>query len=233
MMGAELDCGRDAAAYVLGALDDNEAIAFRHHMATCATCREEVELLESAANALPMMVPQYQPPSTLRTSVMDEVRRDARRPAAAPAAARTSRSFLARPVPKPVLVALGALAVLAVITVLLSRGPSTSGTQYVRASTAWRGGGAVVALNGSTGQLLVKGMPAPPAGKVYEVWVQHGHGSPSPTDALFDVNKLGEAAVDVPGKLSSNDTVMVTAEPAGGSLVPTPPAVIVASLRTA
>lgn len=232
-MGAELDCGRDAAAYVLGALDDNEAIAFRHHMATCAACREEVELLESAANALPMMVPQYQPPGTLRASVMDEVRREARRPPAAPATARGSRTWLARPVPKPVLVALGALAVLAVITILLSRGPATTGTQYIRAATAWRGGGAVVALDGGSGELLVKGMPAPSAGKVYEVWVQHGHSSPSPTDALFDVNKLGEAAVEVPGKLSKSDTVMVTAEPAGGSLVPTPPAVIVASLRAA
>jgi anti-sigma-K factor RskA len=228
-MGTELDCGRDAAAYVLGALDENEAIAFRAHMASCAACREEVDLLQSAASALPMMVPQYQPPGTLRSSVMNQVRSEARRPAAAPATQRGGRKWLARPVPKPVLVALGALLVVAVVTIVLSN--RTAGTRYIPAKTAWRSGGAAVKLNSGHGELLVQGMPAPPAGKVYEVWVQHGHRAPSPTDALFDVNSSGQAAVEVPGRLSNRDTVLVTAEPAGGARVPTPPVVIVAALN--
>jgi anti-sigma factor RsiW len=229
-MGTDLDCGKDAAAYVLGALDDPEATAFRRHLASCEACREEVDLLESAATALPLMVPQYHAPATLRQSVMDEVRRDAREPAKPRAVPRRlgGRTWLARPVPKPILVGLGGLLVIAVITVVLSRGPS--GTQYFRGRTAWRGARAAVQLNGSRGVLLVEGMPSPPAGKVYEVWVEHGRNAPSPTDALFDVNARGEAAVDVPGQLSSDDTVLVTAEPDGGTLVPTLPVVVAASL---
>jgi anti-sigma factor RsiW len=38
-METDLDCGKDAAAYVLGALDDLEAAAFRRHMASCEACR--------------------------------------------------------------------------------------------------------------------------------------------------------------------------------------------------
>ena len=41
------DCGADAAAYVLGALEPGEVEAFRAHMATCVVCRDEV----SAARA--------------------------------------------------------------------------------------------------------------------------------------------------------------------------------------
>ena len=35
-------CGEDAAAYVLGALEPDEAQAFRAHLAQCAACQKEV-----------------------------------------------------------------------------------------------------------------------------------------------------------------------------------------------
>jgi anti-sigma factor RsiW len=226
-MGTDLDCGRDAAAYVLGALDDLEAAEFRRHMAGCEACQEEVALLESAATALPLMVPQHRAPTTLRQSVMSEVRREAQVPVRRQGTLRLGgRTWLARPVPKPVLVGFSGLLVIALITVALSRGPA--GTQYFRGRTAWSGAMAAIQLNGSRGVLLVEGMPSPPAGKVYEVWIEHGRNAPSPTDALFDVNARGEAAVDVPGRLSSDDTVLVTAEPDGGTLVPTLPVLVVA-----
>jgi hypothetical protein len=126
------------------------------------------------------------------------------------------------------LAALGALLVLAVVTVVLTNQPA--GTRVIRAQTAWSPGGATVELTGSRGELLVEGMPAPAAGKVYEVWVEHGRQAPAPTDALFDVNDAGKAAVDVPVALSSADTVLVTAEPAGGATVPTLPVLIQARL---
>jgi anti-sigma-K factor RskA len=230
-MGTELECGRDAAAYVLGALDESEALAFRLHMAQCAACREEVDLLQSAAAGLPMMVPQQPPPGTLKAAVMNEVRRDARRrqlEAQPLAARRSARSWLGGPVTRPMLAALGALLVLAVITVVVTNKPA--GTRVIRAQAAWSHGGAAVKLTGSRGELLVEGMPAPAPGKVYEVWVAHGRHAPAPTDALFDVNDAGEAAVDVPVALTSADTVLVTAEPAGGATVPTPPVLIQARL---
>jgi len=226
-MGTDLDCEQDAAAYVLGALDDVAAAAFRRHMADCAACREEVDLLESAATALPLMVPQYHPPAALRDPVMDEARRDLRRPAPGPSTTRKpTQTRLARPVPKPMLVGLGGLLVLAVITLVLTRRPS--GPQYFPGRTAWSSAIAAVELSGDRGALLVKGIPEPPAGKVYEVWVEHGRDVPMATDVLFDVNARGEAAVDIPERLSNGDAVLVTEERTGGTLVPTLPAVIVA-----
>jgi hypothetical protein len=175
------------------------------------------------------MVPTLVVPGTLRKSVMDEVRRDARLRnvpvAAKPSAARRR---LARPVPRPLLIALGALLVVAVVTVGLTN--RSASTRLIPASTAFAPGKAAVELTGARGVLVVAGMPSPPAGKVYEVWIEHGNKAPEPTDALFDVNTRGQAEVAVPGPLRSGDKVLVTAEPPGGASVPTLPLLIEAKL---
>jgi hypothetical protein len=72
-------------------------------------------------------------------------------------------------------------------------------------------------------------MPSTASGKVYEVWLERG-GRAHPTDALFTVTSTGRATVGVPGSLKGVTTVMVTAEPEGGSLVPTSKPVIVARI---
>ena len=45
-MSGQHDCGADAAAYVLGALEPAEAEAFTRHLATCVVCRDEECLYE-------------------------------------------------------------------------------------------------------------------------------------------------------------------------------------------
>lgn len=81
---------------------------------------------------------------------------------------------------------------------------------------------------GSRAELAVSGMPEPPAGEVYEVWlVRAGRSSPQPTDALFTVTKAGSATVEVPdGGDRAVREVLVTSEPLGGSSVPTGRAVL-------
>ena len=79
-------------------------------------------------------------------------------------------------------------------------------------------------------ELVVHHFSPPPAGKIYEVWLQRGKASPSPTMALFSVTAAGDGQVDVPGSLHGVSLVMVTPEPAGGTKVPTHPPVISASL---
>ena len=71
-MSGTHDCGGDAAAYVLGALEPGEAEAFRAHMHECAVCRDEVEALGGVVQALPMAAPQYLAPRGLRRRVMRE-----------------------------------------------------------------------------------------------------------------------------------------------------------------
>ena len=52
------DCGADIAAYLLGALEREEAVAFREHLDTCAICREEVSALGTVVDALPLGAPR-------------------------------------------------------------------------------------------------------------------------------------------------------------------------------
>jgi hypothetical protein len=72
-------------------------------------------------------------------------------------------------------------------------------------------------------------MPQSPPNHVYEVWIKRG-GAPQPTDALFTVSSAGNATVGVPGSVAGVKEILVTAEPTGGSKVPTSTPVIVANL---
>jgi len=68
--------------------------------------------------------------------------------------------------------------------------------------------------------LTVQGLPAPGAGRVYEVWVQRG-GTMQPAGALFSVGTGGSGSAGIPGSLKGVEAVAVTAEHDGGALKPT------------
>ena len=216
------ECGGDAAAYALGALEPAEAEAFRRHMAECVVCRDELSAFQAVADVLPLSAPSQRVPRSLKRRVMAEVR------AGTPQRVSGRRVPTRAWVPSPVL---GAVALAAVVLVsigavaLLSGGTST---RVVDAAVTWHGT-AVVRVSGGRGELVVNGMPAPPAGKVYEVWLQR-RGQVLPTSALFTVTAVGAGNVDVPGNLNGVSRVMVTPEPAGGSRTPTHAPVLVANL---
>jgi hypothetical protein len=87
-----------------------------------------------------------------------------------------------------------------------------------------------VSVSGAGARLVVAGLQAPPAGRIYQVWLDRADGTaPQPTEALFSVRK-GRASVDVPGNLHGVKRVLVTDEPLGGSEVPTRQPVIAARL---
>ena len=46
-------CGGNAAPYALGALTEDEHIAFRRHLESCAVCREEAREVRDALDRLP------------------------------------------------------------------------------------------------------------------------------------------------------------------------------------
>ena len=66
-------------------------------------------------------------------------------------------------------------------------------------------------------RLVASDLPAPPSGRVYQVWLDKGGKAPEPTNALFSTRRDGSASVDVPGSLDGVKRVMVTDEPPGGS----------------
>jgi anti-sigma-K factor RskA len=229
-MSEKHECGTDAAAYVLGALEPAEAEAFRAHLATCVVCRDEVNAFQEVANLLPLTAAPEPVPSGLKARVMAEVHAEAR--AAAPEAARPARrrwfpASLA--IPNPAFAAAAVVLVLAVAIGAIVVGTGGSTTHVYHASVTWPGSATVHVTNGH-GELVVNRMPAPPMTKVYEVWLQSGSGRPQATTALFSPTASGSGSVDVPGNLHGVSRILVTPEPAGGSTAPTHAPVLIARL---
>jgi len=135
-------------------------------------------------------------------------------------------TFSLRPIPAAV-----AAAVLIAVGVgggvLLSGGESARTVQaqvVVPSSPAAR---ASLTVGDNRATLRVRDFPAPPPGRVYQVWLKRPGRSPDPTTALFTVRD-GAATVRVPGSVEGVDQVLVTAEPDGGSRQPTREPVIIA-----
>lgn len=214
------DCGNDAAPYVLGALEPAEARAFAHHMESCAVCRDEVAALVPVLDVLPLSAPRYEVSASLRRRVMHAVRAE---PKARLAPTRRSprRSRLPRvALPRPAVIA--ALAVAIALGVVVAARPGGSPARVISASV----GRAELRIAGGHGELTVDHLPPAPPDHVYELWLQRGDQTPTPS-TLFAVTSRGTAVLGVPGDLSGVTRVLVTVEPSGGSRVPTTPAVIV------
>jgi anti-sigma factor RsiW len=220
------DCGGDVAAYALGALDAAEARAFRAHLQECSICQDELAAFEHVVNVLPTGAPAYRAPRRLRRRVMHAV---AEEPGRAPARAPARRR---RALPRPALALGGAFALaVAVVVVVLAVGSSGSPSPRVIDAQVTGSGSASLRVSRDHAELVVHRFSPPPAGQIYEVWLQRGKtGAAIPTKALFSVNDAGDAEVDVPGNLHGVSLVMVTREPAGGTQKPTHPPVIRAYL---
>jgi hypothetical protein len=108
-------------------------------------------------------------------------------------------------------------------------GPTQHLTAAIVSGSA-RGATAELRQVDSRTELDVSRMPAPPSGRIYEVWLQRSNGAVQPTDSLFSVTSKGRGSVAVPGDLHGVKAVMVTDEPMGGSLAPTRSPIIVVRL---
>jgi anti-sigma-K factor RskA len=229
----ERDCTGDAAAYVLGALEDHEVTPFLRHMDSCAVCRDEVASLQVVADMLPAAVSPIAAPRGLRRRVLSTVYEEAGLLSAAPIRREPVRAPRRswRPVPRAFQAFAAAALVAAGIvvgTVDLS-GPSGPASRAITAVTT-PPTTAVLRVSSQRTELDVSKLNPAPPGRVYEVWVQR-RGQAQPTDALFSPTSGGRATVAVPGDLHGVEAVMVTAEPAGGSTAPTSTPVIRATLQ--
>jgi hypothetical protein len=61
-------------------------------------------------------------------------------------------------------------------------------------------------------------LPELAVGEAYQAWV--GTGEAVEPSTVFVLDRAGEATVAIPGGLNDADEVIVTQEPAGGSLAP-------------
>jgi anti-sigma factor RsiW len=220
----------DVGAYLLGALPELDAQAFRRHLQECSDCRDELEHLRPAADALPRAVEPFVPPTSLKRSLMEVVKAEARERGGIEAVGRRrffSRSRLAI-VPTRAALA-GAVAVLVAGAAIgfgvdrATRGGGGARTIAARVDRSILSRGSArleVPSGGRSATLVVRNLPPPPAGKVYEVWIQRG-GGVHPAGALFDVGRDGRGAAAIPGGVTGASAVLVTREPSRGSLKPT------------
>jgi hypothetical protein len=87
-----------------------------------------------------------------------------------------------------------------------------------------------IEMHDGAATLVASGLPAPPEGRVYQLWLKKPGQAPQPTSALFRPSSDGTATAAVTGSLEGVDQVLMTAEPDGGSRQPTTPPVLSARL---
>lgn len=222
----------DAGAYLLGALEDHERSAFERHVAVCHVCRDEVDRLRVAADALQRSVEQYAAPPSLKTALMREVRADARAAPRRDWAARL-RGAVLRPRLALAATLLALVAGLAGGMALSGLDSEDGGARSIAAAvddTRLGAGEATLVLpeGEGPGVLRVEAMPQLRRGQVYEIWLQRGEKiEPGP---LFAVDRNGRGAAAIPADLDGVDAVMVTRERRGGARRPTEAPVITAEL---
>jgi anti-sigma-K factor RskA len=225
----------EVGAYLLGALTDLEVQAFERHLAHCANCRDEIERLRPAADALPGAVEQMTPPPALKAALMEVVDREAGKggetadtgaagasldESARPARARGRRFGFLRPLVVASALALGVAG--GFTAARLSEQGEESRTLAAKVDER-RIPEASARLQlqgeGDDGAILrLQGMPSLGSNRVYQAWVlRDGTIAPQPT---FEVGDTGGGAVAIPEDLSGAQQVLVTREPRGGSRAP-------------
>jgi anti-sigma-K factor RskA len=230
MTGAEHDrWSDDVAAYMLGALEPEEAAELKRHAEDCESCRSEMRWLTAAVEALPEAVERLEPPPQLRERVMAEARADAR---TAGVEAGSSEGGLLRRAGawmrgvdsvsrdwRP----LAGLAAVALVVVALAGYEIGSGSGGANVSTIEAGNSpgvtAKVVREGDGGTLRLASVKELAKGRVLEAWVRRD-GEVEPVKALFVPDREGNASTTI-GNMRGVDLVMVTTEPAGGSKAPT------------
>ena len=220
----------DVGAYLLGALDEDERIAFEAELAHNETLRAEVEHLRVAADALPASATQMVPPPELKDRIMAVVHSEAQLLAAAkpePAAVvvvkaprRLTRALAGRLSLRPGL----ALAMTLLVLVLGASGALIGESVFgdsERVTVAEVGNAQLIERESGHSTLVAENLQALEDDGVYQVWLQREGEVPKPTNALFGAHSDGTASVDVPGSLKDVEAVLVTGEPVGGSNAPT------------
>ncbi|MEU7072746.1 anti-sigma factor [Streptomyces narbonensis] len=238
-----------AAAYALGALDDDERGAFEDHLRACEACRLEAAEFQATAARLAAAAAQP-PPAAAKAQVMaaiDGVRQLPPR-IPAPAAAPAFDGLLRRRAVPLALAAGVAAATLGGVAVwqtlhgqdleqqarqaeqrldAVSSVLAAPDARTVHAKTA---NGALTTVVASERQnaavFTATGLPAPGAGKTYQLWLDHD-GTMRPAGLIH-----GDGIVILTGDPADAGAVGLTLEPAGGSPQPTNAPLLLMTLPT-
>lgn len=186
-----------AAAFVLDALDRDEAAAFEAHLAVCPGCEDDLEPLRIAAVALAFAGELPPPRPTLRRRVVVRPLRRRARPLA-------SAAVLA--------------AACAVVALLLTDG-RTREPDGLRSYPLRGAKGSLLVSPRGEAVLVVRRLPPAPHGHAYDIWVvQAGRATPA--------GVLRGMVEPLTRPVPRGSEVAVTLEPAGFSPTPRGPSVL-------
>ncbi|HXZ99494.1 MAG TPA: anti-sigma factor [Candidatus Binatia bacterium] len=225
---SEISCDEAEALLAFGALAGGEGgdePALRAHLSGCASCSAAAAADARVAALLPLGVTPAAPPEGLRDRLMARVYREAADMKRA-SPDRLQRLWLRLPGSR--LATVGAAALALVLAGVLAWRVATPTVVHVHGAA----GSTVVDLYADPGErtasLEVRGLPATPAGGVYEVWLIPTGGAPQPAAYLAE-QPDGGYATSVSGDVSGYATLAISLEPARGD--PSPRGPIVVTLR--
>ena len=216
------------AAWVLGALDAEEAAAIAAHVDGCSECRETARRLGRVASTLPLEVEEPEPPASLRSRILaltaspprPSLGREDFRPARGPSPARRRGLSMFDRVPALAAAAavLLALTVGAVVGEVAGRVASPPSQAVVTRFTlsghgSMAGAQATVVDLKHDGVALVDftGLPPLQPGNVYELWLIRPDKQPQPA-GVFVPDSNGTKVVVVATPLAGYITMAVTTE---------------------
>ena len=214
------------AGYALDALDAEERARFEEHLATCESCREELQGFWQVSASLAHAAGGPPPPSSLRKRILDEAR--AERPNVVPLRRRLAVPLLSATAAAAAVAAIGlgfwATSLSGELDELRGQGGDERAAIAVLADPNHRAlplaganGRLVVSSTGQAAMVLAGLEPAPP-GKTYEIWVIED-GTPRPAGLFGSAGTRTVVALSRP--VPSGAVVAVTLEPEGGVDVPT------------
>ncbi|WP_426245524.1 anti-sigma factor [Nocardioides sp. LHG3406-4] len=212
-------------AYAVDAVDDLERARFEEHLAGCADCRAEVDGLRAAAAMLASATP-VEPPPEMRTAVLAGISTVRPLP---PLVTRQSPAkrrwvpFLAAAAAVLIAVGLGATWQpwrdddTSVTLTAADRVLQAPDAEEVSAEVAGAEATLVRSKREGRAVLVTRDMPAAPAGKVYELWLQSPEGVMEPAGLMPDRE---DQTVLLEGDASDAVGAGITVEPDGGSPEP-------------
>jgi anti-sigma-K factor RskA len=221
-----------AELYALGGLEPDERAAVEAYLAGKG-CRDAIARGRLSAYALAASVAEP-PPAALRERVLAITKtHPAGQSSVTPPATVTPLrpSWWMQP---GWLAAAAAVVVVVFVTTWALESAKRGGASWATACPVTTplcpSNGRVVAASTTTLRLEAHGMPAPPAGKVYQAWYIRPGAPPTPAP-VFVPDANGDASVELPVGAEKGLTVAVTVEPPGGSKAPTTKPFLIASIN--
>lgn len=222
------------ASVALGAATPEESDLVEVHVAGCGECRAELDDMRAAVSGLAVDVPQLDPPSAVKASVMDVVRREAAAMRPAPARPPGPRERLSALLPgrAGLWPALAAGLAAAVLGIAVGGGVfSGADVRTVAGVCTTAGVSCSAEVRGDQAILRVSGLPALPPGRGYEVWLIR-EGS-APVSAGFMGSDASGRLLAVTEGLDGVQALAVTPEARENTAAPTSTPIVTVPLPAA